>query len=428
MLDRLVEAGYEIVPFGEPADLGIVHTCTVTLEADAKSRKLVRQFIRANPNAYTAVIGCYAQMGSGALSEIEGVDLIVGNQEKLNVLDYVGAGKNERPLIIRDRLLRDDFVIDPTGVDGNTFRRRANLKIQEGCDFMCGFCIVPFARGRARSRDMENLVDEARSLVHRGAKEIVLTGVNVGAYSSAGDSVVDVVDRLNDLDGLARIRISSIEPTTIPHAVLDRMADPAHRLVPYLHIPMQSGSDRILEAMRRRYTRSEFLEFVHQAARCVPGIGIGTDILIGFPGETDEEFEQTLSLFRESPCFYAHVFKYSERPGTASVRIEGKVDARIANARSARLRRASAQKEAAFYRSQVGNVVDVLFEECENGYWTGYTANYIRVAVASPAPLENMVVPVRLNGLLGDMMLGELQEAPAGAPDRGECRLIAGRC
>lgn len=428
LLDRLAEAGYEVVPFGEPADLGIVHTCTVTLEADAKSRKLVRQFIRANPNAYTAVIGCYAQMGSAALAEIEGVDLIVGNQEKLNVLDYVGAGKNERPLIVRDHLLRDDFTIETTGSDAAPFRHRANLKIQEGCDFMCSFCIIPFARGRARSRDLENLVDEARALAHRGAKEIVLTGVNVGEYTSAAGSIIDVVDQLNDLDGLERIRISSIEPTTIPHALLDRMADPAHRLVPYLHIPMQSGSDRVLSAMRRRYTRAEFFEFVREVARRVPDIGIGTDILVGFPDETEDDFEQTLALFLESPCFYAHVFKYSERPGTGSVRIAGKVDARVANTRSARLRKASAEKEAAFYENRAGKVLDVLFEERENGYWTGFTANYVRVGVTSSEPLENTLRPVRLSGLLGDMMLGDLQHAPVAEPGREECPLTAGRC
>lgn len=426
LLDRLAEAGYEVVPFGEPADLGIVHTCTVTLEADAKSRKLVRQFVRANPNAYTAVIGCYAQMGSAALAEIAGVDLIVGNQEKLNVLDYVGAGKNERPLIVRDRLLRDDFTIDTIDSDAVPFRHRANLKVQEGCDFMCSFCIIPFARGRARSRDLENLVDEARTLVHRGAKEIVLTGVNVGEYKSVAGAIVDVVDRLNNLDGLERIRISSIEPTTISNALLDRMADPEHRLVPYLHIPMQSGSDHVLSAMRRRYTRAEFFEFVREAARRVPDIGIGTDVLVGFPGETEDDFEQTLELFLESPCFYAHVFKYSERPGTASVRIAGKVDARMANARSARLRKVSAQKEAAFHESHTGRVLDVLFEERENGHWTGYTANYIRVGVASAASLENMIASVRLNGLLGDIMVGELQAAPSTRPVRGNAAWAPG--
>jgi len=310
LAEMLTAAGYEIAPFGEAADLGVIHTCTVTQEADAKSRKLVRQFIRRNPEAYTAVIGCYAQMGANTLADIPGIDLIIGNQEKLHLLDYVAAGKNTTPLIVRDRFVRNDFSIAFAATD-TPLSRRANLKVQDGCDFMCSFCVIPFARGRARSRDLDNLLGEARSLVARGAKEIVLTGVNVGLYDYAGHTLVDVVDLLDGLDGLARIRISSIEPTTAPEALLDRMADPGHRLVPYLHLPMQSGADRVLKAMGRRYTSREFLDFARSAAARVPDLGAGTDILVGFPGETDEDFEETCSLFEESPCFYAHVFRYS---------------------------------------------------------------------------------------------------------------------
>ncbi|MFP4501176.1 MAG: tRNA (N(6)-L-threonylcarbamoyladenosine(37)-C(2))-methylthiotransferase MtaB [Candidatus Hydrogenedentota bacterium] len=407
LMEKIAAAGYELVPFGEPADLGIIHTCTVTREADAKSRKLVRQFIRKNPGAYTAVIGCYAQMGAGALAEIEGVDLIVGNQEKLNVLDYVAAGKNHAPLIVRDRFLRDDFTIE-LATDDRPLTRRANLKVQDGCDFMCSFCIIPFARGRARSRSLDNLREEAAQLVARGAKELVLTGVNVGTYAWEGRDIVDVVDVLNEIEGLSRIRISSIEPTTIPEALFERMADPAHCLVPYLHIPMQSGSDRILATMRRKYTRGDWLRFVERAAACVPNLGVGTDILVGFPGETDADFEDTLALFSESPAFYAHVFKYSERPGTASVRIADKVPHAEIERRSARLRKRSAEKQRAFYQCHAGKTREVLFETQENGYWTGYTENYIRVAAESGEELRNQVRPVALSHMRGDLLLGRL--------------------
>jgi threonylcarbamoyladenosine tRNA methylthiotransferase MtaB len=234
--EKLREDGYTLVPFGEPADLAIVNTCTVTNEADTKSRKLVRQFIRNNPGAYTAVIGCYAQMGANTLATIPGVDLIIGNQEKLNVLDYVKAGKNEQALIIRDRIDRDDFLID-FGHEATPLSRRANLKVQDGCDFMCSFCLIPFARGRARAREWDNLLSEARSLVERGAKEIILTGVNIGTYALENRSILHIVDALNTIDGLDRIRISSIEPTTIPGELFDRMNDPDHALLPYLHIP-----------------------------------------------------------------------------------------------------------------------------------------------------------------------------------------------
>jgi len=404
IVERLQEAGYDVVPFGEPAHLGIINTCTVTGEADAKSRQLVRSFIRKNPGAYTAVVGCYSQIGHEALAEIEGIDLIVGNQEKLNVLHYVAEGKNERPLIVRDRIDRDDFSIEVTGAVG--LGRRANLKIQDGCDFMCSFCVIPFARGRARSRELDNLVEEARRLAERGAKELVLTGVNVGTYAYRGAGIVDVVDRLAELPGVARIRISSIEPTTIPEDLFDRMNDPGHALVPYLHIPAQSGSDRVLALMKRKYTRAEYLEFVERAHAAVPGLYIGTDLLVGTNGETEPDFEDTCSLLREGPIDYAHVFKYSERHGTAALRLPGQVDAGDKNRRSARLRRISAQKRARFYELHLGRSVEVLFEQQENGYWSGYTGNYVRVAARSPEQLENEIRPVRLEQLCGDVVLG----------------------
>lgn len=405
LAEKLTDAGYELVPFGDAADLAIINTCTVTHEADAKSRKLVRQFIRANPEAYTAVIGCYAQMGAKALAEIPGVDLIIGNQEKLNVLDYVAAGKNEQALIVRDRIDRDDFEIAFSGV-GVPLHRRANLKIQDGCDFMCSFCVIPFARGRARSRAMENLLGEARSLVARGAKELVLTGVNIGTYAWEGQTVLDVIAALNEIPGVERIRISSIEPTTIPDELFAWMRDPQHRLLPYLHVPLQSGSDRVLELMRRRYRRAEYIEFIQRAHAAVPGIGLGTDILVGFPGETEADFADTLAVLEETPLFYAHVFKYSERAGTASARMAERPDVVAANTRSARLRKASAEKTRLFAEAQVGEVLPVLFEQPEQGFWTGYTENYLRVAAASNDDLENQIVAVRLESVQGDLMYG----------------------
>ena len=405
LAEKLTDAGYELVPFGDAADLAIINTCTVTHEADAKSRKLVRQFIRANPEAYTAVIGCYAQMGAKALAEIPGVDLIIGNQEKLNVLDYVAAGKNEQALIVRDRIDRDDFEIAFSGV-GVPLHRRANLKIQDGCDFMCSFCVIPFARGRARSRAMENLLGEARSLVERGAKELVLTGVNIGTYAWEGQTVLDVIAALNEIPGVERIRISSIEPTTIPDELFTWMRDPQHRLLPYLHVPLQSGSDRVLELMRRRYRRAEYIEFIQRAHAAVPGIGLGTDILVGFPGETEADFADTLAVLEETPLFYAHVFKYSERAGTASARMAERPDVVAANTRSARLRKASAEKTRQFAEAQVGQVLPVLFEQPEQGFWTGYTENYLRVAAASNEDLENQIVPVRLESVQGDLVYG----------------------
>lgn len=407
LTDKLREDGYGIVPFGAPADLCIINTCTVTREADAKSRKMVRQFLRKNPSAYVAVIGCYAQMGAKTLAAIEGVDLIIGSQEKMNVLDYVKSGKNEHPLIVRDSILRDDFtLVFPD--HSSAINHRPNLKIQDGCDFMCSFCVIPFARGRARSREMQNLREEAANLVAKGAKELVLTGVNVGCYAWQGKDIVDVVDTLQELDGLARIRISSIEPTTIPEGLLTRMADPDHKLAPYLHIPLQSGADNTLEAMRRRYSRQDFLNFIHHVHDAVPGVGIGTDIMVGFPGESEADFEESYQLLQESPLFYAHVFKYSERDGTASARRSDPVPPAQINERSARLLRCSAMKTRMFQEHHLGKRMSVLFERAQDGYWGGYTDNYLRVLTTSNEDLENQIRSVRLTRLQGDLLYGEL--------------------
>ena len=407
--EQLQAEGYEIVPYGEAADLAIVNTCTVTNNADAKSRKAIRGFLRENPEAYMAVIGCYSQMGAKALCEIPGVDLIVGNQEKMNVLAYIKEGKNEAPLVVRDQMLRDDFTIDTVGTAA--FTQRANLKIQDGCDFMCSFCIIPFARGRSRSRAMDNLLDEARQLVERGALELVLTGVNIGTYAYEGQTVLNVVDRLNEIEGLARIRISSIEPTTIEEALFDRMNDHHHALVPYLHIPLQSGSDHVLGIMRRLYTRQEYSDFIQHAYDSVPDLCIGTDIMVGSPGETEADFEDTCDVLLNTPLTYAHVFKYSERDGTAALRIPEKVDEKEKNRRSAIIRRISGQKLNEFQSRYLGQTVDVLCESEEQGLWSGYTEHYIRVSVPSDAILKNTVHKVRLDAIHGDFVMGSLVES-----------------
>lgn len=412
LTERLLAAGYELAPIGEPADLAIINTCTVTQEADAKSRKLVRQFIRRNPGAYTAVIGCYAQMGADKLAAIPGVDLVIGNEEKLRVLDYVAAGKPTAPIVVRDRMRRDAFTIDVTDA-GAPLPARPNLKIQDGCDFMCSFCIIPFARGRARSRELENALAEARSLAARGARELVLTGVNIGAFEDGAASILEAVDALDAIPGIRRIRISSIEPTTIPEALFARMADPDHALLPYLHIPLQSGANPVLERMRRRYTREAFLDFVNRAHDRVPGICIGTDVLAGFPGETEPDFEATCDALWRSPIVYAHVFKYSARPGAASARMPDQLPPETIRVRAARLRGISAEKTRMYQEHFLGDVAEVLFEQQEGPYWTGYSPGYIRVAARSATPLANRIAPVRLERIAGDFVLGSLAAAPA---------------
>lgn len=414
LADQLRAAGYEVGESPEDgADLAIINTCTVTRLADAKCRQVIRQTIRRNPRAFVAVVGCYSQIGAQVIADIPGVDLIVGNQEKLSVLDYVGEGKNERPVIVRERIAKDDFSIRFVGE--LPYNERANLKVQDGCDFMCSFCIIPFARGRARSRDLENLVEEGRAMVARGIREIVLTGVNIGSFRSGQADILEVVDRLDRLraEGLWRLRISSIEPTTVPLELIDRMADAGHALVPHLHLPLQSGCDRILFEMRRRYTKQEYVDFVARVFERCPGLCLGTDIMVGFPGETEEEFEQSCRFFLEQPFAYAHIFPYSEREGTQVMKRQGVnfVEVPERQRRAARLRRLSANKLYDFMEAHIGQTVEVLFENPREGRWPGYTANYIRVLVDSPLELRNRLGQVRLERITADFMEGSLVEA-----------------
>ena len=407
--ERLRAEGYEVVPWGEPADLGIINTCTVTREAEAKCRQTIRGFQRTNPDAFTAVVGCYSQTGAKALAEIPGVDLIVGNQEKLSVLDYIGEERNPHPVIVRERIDREDFSIAFVG--DTPFQQRANLKIQDGCDFFCSFCIIPMARGRARSRHWDNLLAEAENLVARGVRELVLTGVNLGTYLDHGRDIVAVVDALDKIPGLNRVRISSIEPTTVPLPLLERMADTGHTLMPFLHLPLQSGCNRILQEMRRRYTVHDYEAFVDEAMGRVPDLCLGTDILVGFPGETDEEFAQTCRFFEQLPFAYTHVFTYSERDGTLAARRQGEmIPVPKRNRRGAKLRRLSAIRQREFHRSHLGQVSEVLFEDPKEGGWPGLTRNYIRVRVESPENLRNRRALVRLDHVAADFVEGTLIE------------------
>lgn len=408
--DQLAVRGYRVVPLGEEAELGIINTCTVTREADGKCRKAIRQFLARNPGAFTAVIGCYSQMGAAEIADIPGVDLIVGNQDKMSVLDHIGEAKHERPVILRERISRADFSLSHVG--DLPFDKRANLKVQDGCDFMCSFCIIPFARGQARSRAWDNTLKEARDAAARGIRELVLTGVNVGTYASAGRDLVDLVDALDAIPNLWRIRISSIEPTTVATGLLDRMADRSHKLLPFLHLPLQSGSDRVLGLMRRKYSMADYRSFVIEAAARVPELCLGTDIMVGFTGESEEAFAETCTVFMELPFAYTHVFPFSEREGTLVMkRSEGWVPIPERNRRCAHLRRLSAHKRHAYMEGYLGQEAMVLFEDPRDAGFPGYTANYIRVWTPHPGEdIRNRLFRVRLDAIRADWMEATLVE------------------
>lgn len=407
--DQLRSRGYDLVEFGGPADLVILNTCSVTDNAEADCRNLIRKIRRASPDAFVAVTGCYAQTGADALQQMEGIDLIVGTQYKMDLPRHLTSlERRPAPEVLHTRTVsRNDFTIEGVGEYEGT---RANLKVQDGCDFMCSFCIIPFSRGHERSRRPDDLLREAAGLVARGHRELVVTGVNVGRYSCEGRSLDDVIGMLEDIPGLARIRISSIEPTTISDRLLERMAGPS-KLCRYLHVPLQSGDDGILAAMNRRYQAKAYAAFIEKAVRMVPDLGLGTDLMVGFPGETDAAFANTRALAADLPFAYFHVFSYSPRRGTAALKLPGRVPTKTVKARSAELCALSRAKRMAFYHRHVGRTVSVLFEtRNHSGLFTGLTDNYIRVGVPAETDLNNQLRPVRLTGAMDGLALGAVAD------------------
>jgi threonylcarbamoyladenosine tRNA methylthiotransferase MtaB len=399
-----VDAGYDISKEQEGADVCVVNTCTVTSVSDSKCRNSIRKLVRNNPKAKVAVIGCYAESGFKALQEIDGVDLVVGNQEKLNLLHYLPEEKLDKARLVKDKISKDPFTIEAIGQ--STSRARASLKIQDGCDFICSFCIIPRVRGRARGRVFDNILEEAKALVEQGFKELVLTGVNLGTYNVEGKTLVHVVDALNNI-GVPRVRISSIEPTTVDTELFNFMADPQHALVPYLHLPLQSGSDTVLKAMRRRYLSAAYIEELQQAHDRVPGLSIGTDLILGTPEETESCFEETVQLLKQQPLDYAHAFTYSEREGTTDMnKFQIPVDER--RRRTNIIRELSTQKRSELGARHLGSTLDVLFENQSDGLWSGHAGNYLEVKVKSDVSLENQIKTVQIEQVCGEWVLGQL--------------------
>lgn len=400
--------GYEITESKTGADLCVINSCTVTGPSDLKCRQLIRQVQKQNPGAKVAVIGCYSQMASEEILAIGGVDLVLGTEDKLKLAQYLDLVEpGGEPVVRVGAIGKGAFSLDaPVQHRGQT---RANLKIQDGCDFLCSFCIIPQARGRSRSRLFADALAEARSLGEAGVKELVLTGVNLGCYEEGGKGFLDLLAALEDVPGVERIRISSIEPTTLGTQVFGPMADPKAKLVPHLHLPLQSGSDRVLKAMRRRYDQAEYLAFLEQAVREVPDLGVGTDVIVGFPGETDREFQETYDLLAQSAVQYFHVFPFALRPGTKAESMEGFLPTPLITERALALRELGDRKQEAFARSYLGRELRVLFEHNGGGNrWSGYGDNYLRVQLHSDRPLGNQLVRVRITGHQDSLALGEL--------------------
>jgi threonylcarbamoyladenosine tRNA methylthiotransferase MtaB len=401
--------GYAIVEWGQPADLVVINTCSVTERGEANCRNAIRQALRRRSEAFVVVTGCYAQVGLEALRAIDGIDMIVGTEYKDKFPAFIEEPRKlDDPVVLHSNLIDDaDFEIPVTGHYHTT---RANLKVQDGCDFFCSFCIIPFTRGRERSRKLPDLLREAGELAREGYRELVLTGVNIGRYRYEETTFDGMVGRLEEIDGLDRIRITSIEPTTIEASLVERMAR-SRKLCPYFHIPIQSGDSDVLQSMSRRYSPEAYRDFVEGVLETVPGVGLGTDVIVGFPGETDRSFERTYRFLESLPFAYFHVFSYSKRYGTKAGKLPGHVHSETIKERSRRLRELSASKRLQFARRYLDRDVDVLFEQQdENGLWTGLTGNYLRVGVVSAEPLRNQIRTVTLREASSELSIGALSE------------------
>ena len=390
------EEKFERVPASSKADIYIINTCSVTSTADKKCRQAIKKFINLSPGAFIAVIGCYAQLKPLEISSIPGVDLVLGTNEKFEISEYVNGFIKKNKTEIHSCNLNSTNSFSPSYSLGD--RTRSFLKVQDGCDYWCSYCTIPLARGRSRNPEISTIISEAKHIAGRGVKEIVLTGVNIGDFGkSTGDSFTGLLKELIKVQGIERFRISSIEPNLLTDELIELTLQ-NKKILPHFHIPLQSGSDKILGLMRRRYTRDTFTDKIKLIMGKLPLAGIGADVIVGFPGESDSDFDDTYSLLEETPLSYLHVFTYSERPGTMAENLPMKVLYKVKEKRSKSLISLSQKKNYIFNKLNIGQITNVLFESTRNeGLITGFTSNYIRVEHRWESRLTGQIKKVRLN-------------------------------
>ena len=392
---------YDRVSFDSIADVYVINTCSVTENADKRFKGLVKKVLKQNPQGFVAAIGCYAQLQPEALAAIDGVDLVLGAKEKFQLASYItDITKKNRGEVHACEIEQTNFYESSYSLDDRT---RAFLKVQDGCDYKCSYCTIPQARGVSRSDQLEKVIENAKLIASKGIKEIVLTGVNIGDYGKGefgnkkhAHTFLDLIEALDAVSDIERIRISSIEPNLLNDDIIDFVAS-SKRFVPHFHIPLQSGSDRILKRMRRRYLTALYTERISKIKGVMPNACIGVDVIVGFPGETEEDFLESYRFLSELDVSYLHVFTYSERPNTEAAAFEEVVPMHVRNKRSKLLRGLSAKKRRTFYETQLGDHKKVLFEkENKSGFINGFTENYVKVRTPWNPELGNCVRTVKL--------------------------------
>ena len=409
--NEFLKNGYSIVDFKNGADVYVINTCTVTENAERECRQLVRKALRINPEAYIIVTGCYAQLRPEEISKISGVDAVLGSNEKFEIFSILD-NFNKRELSCVYVSPKEELIefgkASSTDADSRT---RAYLKIQDGCDYKCSFCTIPLARGKSRSMNPDLVVQEFEKLIHQGYKEVILTGVNVGDYGKNFDvSFYQLLKRLVKVDGNFRIRISSIEPNLLTDEIIDLTAN-SEKICEHFHIPLQSGSDPILKSMQRRYRTDDYRSVILKLKNKIPDAGIGVDVIVGYPGETEDNFIETYNFLLELPISYLHVFTYSERPNTKAVELNQSVEHTERKRRNNMLRILSDKKRNQFYNEMIGKELEVLFEsESEDGIIKGFSTNYVRVKNNFDHSLSNQIAVVKIQGVQKQLAYGEIKE------------------
>ncbi|PCI96392.1 MAG: tRNA (N(6)-L-threonylcarbamoyladenosine(37)-C(2))-methylthiotransferase MtaB [Flavobacteriales bacterium] len=389
------DEGFARVDFNDTPDVYVINTCSVTENADKKCKQLVKKALKINPDAFVAIIGCYAQLKPEEIAQIYGVDMVLGASEKFKIVEHFkNLEKKEQAEVIASKIKEvNEFI--PSYSKGD--RTRSFLKIQDGCDYFCTFCTIPLARGKSRNHSVAETVNVAKEVAQTAAKEVILTGVNIGDFGQGeGENFFELIQELDKIEGIERFRISSIEPNLLSNDIIDFVAQ-SDKFMPHFHIPLQSGSNTILKAMRRKYLKELYVERVTRIKELMPHACIGVDVIVGFPGETEEEFLATYNFLNELDISYLHVFTYSERQNTTAIKMDGVVPKNIRAERSKMLHILSDKKKRFFYEQHIGKTYNVLFEaEQHNDFLNGFTDNYIKVKVPYSADLENQIKTITL--------------------------------
>ena len=403
---NFVKYGFETVKFESAADFYVINTCSVTENADKEAKKLIRKAKRNNPNSKIAVIGCFAQLQPNSIAKLNGVDFVLGAKDKFDLIKYLNEASVETTAkVIRSNIdevnsFKPSFSIDE--------RTRSYLKVQDGCDYTCSFCTIPLARGQSRSGTISSTIKAAKEIVKSGSKEIVLTGVNIGDFGKRNnESLIDLINELDSVNEINRIRISSIEPNLLTDEIIE-FCNSSKNFMPHFHIPLQSGSDKILRAMRRRYDKKVYKNRIKKIKDTNQDTCIGVDVIVGFPGESYEDFLETYNFLIELDISYMHVFSYSGRADTDAIKIDGKVSKVDKSKRSKMLHILSEKKKHNFYNNFINKKRPILFEGLKNGYLVGHTDNYIKTLVEIPASYHNKIIDINLLENKGNHMMGYL--------------------